>query len=220
MPVVAPDSIERSPVTWASGPCEDARFWERIDAFQALPIQHGPEARVTLKILVRIRMRLSAFSNRILHDNQPPRATAPLPRGDERGLDCPVRRRLCIRDIRDDQRIVPAHLQRDDLARIIDRSAVQRHAGFEAAGEEQAVDVGMMGQQASGVAAALQDRENTGRKIAGLPDFGVYHPDQRRLFAGLEDHAIPRQQRGRICPLGRCAGKLNGPKTATTPWGL
>jgi hypothetical protein len=39
------------------------------------------------------------------------------------------------------QRVVAAHLQREDLAGVIDGRFRERNAGAEAAGEEQAVDV-------------------------------------------------------------------------------
>src|SRR3546814_5046522 len=49
--------------------------------------------------------------------------------------------------------------------------------------------------------------------LAPAPTAGVFSE-------GLKTTALPAIKAGTICPFGKCAGKLYGPRTATAPCGL
>ena len=54
----------------------------------------------------------------------------------------------------DDERVVAAQLEREDLVRRVGELAVERHAGAGRAGEEQAVDAGIGGERLAFLGAA------------------------------------------------------------------
>ena len=79
--------------------------------------------------------------------------------GDEGGLDCPVGGGTRIGHLVHNQRIVSAHFQGENLFRVIDDRMIQGDAGFVAACEKEAVDVGVVGEEGTGGAAALEGRD-------------------------------------------------------------
>ena len=50
--------------------------------------------------------------------------------------------------------------------------------------------------------------------------FTASSPTAGVISLGLKTTVLPANSAGTTCPFGRCAGKLNGPNTATTPCGL
>ena len=99
--------------------------------------------------------------------------------------------------------------------------AVEREAGARRAGEQQPVDAGVRGQRlalvraadhAAGCSPRARRRRDSSRP-GTRPIAGVFSD-------GLNTTALPAISAGTMWPLGRCAGKLYGPSTASTPCGL
>ena len=89
-------------------------------------------------------------------DDQPSRGGAALARGQIGRLDGDDRGRLDVLGIPDDERIVAAELEREDLVRRFGELLVKRHAGARRAGEQQAIDPRLAGERPALVRTADQ----------------------------------------------------------------
>ena len=156
----------------------------------------------------------------VFHD-QPAGRGAALSSAEIGGLDDDDRRRLDILGVPDDQRIVAAKLKREDLLRCFRELAVERLARAGRSGEQQAVDPGLGGERADPASGPPISRRTTPSGILASWKQRTRNSPTAGVFSdGLKTIALPAISAGTIWPLGRCAGKLYGPSTASTPCGL
>lgn len=132
--------------------------------------------------------------------------------GDKRRLDSQVDRRVAILEAIDDQRVVTAHLQRQDLLRLPRQLAMQVIAGAGAAGEQQAVDIRTGRQRFAGFPAALHQIDHPVRQAGLLPQLQGFLGGQRRQLARFEHHAVSGQQRRHDMAVRQMAGEVVRPK--------
>ncbi|MNQ90481.1 hypothetical protein D3C85_1058240 [compost metagenome] len=119
---------------------------------------------------------------------------ATLAGGDERRLNDGVHRGIEVGDLIDHQRVVTAHFQRQDLVRTTGELLVQVITGTAGTGEEQTVDARVRRQGDAGFASTLQQVQHAGRQTGLDPALDRQLGHFRRQFAGLEQHAVTRQQ--------------------------
>ncbi|MNH02835.1 hypothetical protein D3C79_620810 [compost metagenome] len=100
---------------------------------------------------------------RALRHQQAASTGATLAGRNKRRLDDGVDRRLQILDLINDQRVVAAHFQRQNLVRAPGELLVQQIAGAARTGEEQTVDTRVGGQRHTGFARALDQVQYTRR---------------------------------------------------------
>ena len=110
-----------------------------------------------------VRQSLDRSDQRLMRailDDQSPGRGAALPSAQEGRLDhqCGSGRNVC--GIPDDQRIVPAHFEREDLARRIGILPVERDASARRAREQQSVNVGMARQRPPFIGPADQQPDD------------------------------------------------------------
>ena len=118
-------------------------------------------------------------------------------------------------------RVVAAQLEREDLVRCLGELAVKRHSGAGRSGEQQAVDAGFAGQRAALVGPADEQPHDALRESPAAWKHSTRKAPLAGVFSdGLNTTALPAISAGTMWPLGRCAGKLYGPSTASTPCGL
>ena len=146
---------------------------------------------------------------------------AALAGADEGGLDRDRRRGVDVLGVPDDERVVAAHLEREDLVRRVGELAVEREAGAGRAGEEQAVDARAARRAPcrSRARPGRSGRRPRARRPRGRAGPGI-SPTAGVFSHGLNTTALPASRAGTMWPLGRWAGKLYGPSTASTPCGL
>ena len=116
-------------------------------------------------------------------------------------------------------RVLAAHLEGEELAGLVERGLAKRAADGPGAGEEHAVDTRVRREGAAGLGAALHQLEDARREARLGEGGGQPGADRGREIARLEHDALPVASAGTRWPFGRCAGKLKGPSTASTPRG-
>ena len=67
-----------------------------------------------------------------------------------------------------------------------------------AAGEEHAADVRVSDEVSARLRAALDEVDHARRQAGRIAGFGQEPPDERRLFAGLQDGGVAREQGGAL----------------------
>lgn len=132
--------------------------------------------------------------------------------GDKRRLDSQVDRRIAIVETVDDQRVVAAHLQRQDLLRLPRQLAMQVIAGAGAAGEQQAVDIRTGRQRFAGFTAALHQVDHPVRQTGLQPQLEGLLGGQGRQLARFEYHAVTGQQRRHDMAVRQMAGEVVRPE--------
>ncbi|CRP91867.1 hypothetical protein PAERUG_P18_London_17_VIM_2_04_10_04627 [Pseudomonas aeruginosa] len=145
-----------------------------------------------------------------LRHQQAAGAGATLACGDEGGLDDGVDGGVEVGDLLHHQRVVAAHLQRQDFLRLAAKLAVQQVAGATGPGEEQTVEPTVGGQRDAGFATTLDQVEHAGRQAGLDPGLERQLGDLRGQLAGLEHHAVTGQQRRDDMPVGQVAGEIVG----------
>ena len=145
----------------------------------------------------------------VLHD-QPARGGAALAGAGERGLRDDGRGGGEVGGVPDDDRIVAAHLQREDFLGLAREGAVERQAGARRAGEQQAVDAGMVGERLA-LRRAADDEADACRGHAGFEVAGVEEgAGGGGLFRRLEDDRVARDQRRDDMAVGQMRGEVVG----------
>ncbi len=153
-------------------------------------------------------------------DKQAARAGAALARGDEGGLHDGIDGAVDVAHVFHDQRVVAAHLQGKDLARLAGKLLVQEVAGTGRTGEEEAVDVRIAGQRLAGVDLALHQVEHALGQPRLQPDLqhGLGHHGGQ--LGGLEHHGIAGDQRRHDMAVGQVAREVVGAKHGHDAVGL
>ena len=118
------------------------------------------------------------------------------------------------------QRVVAAHFQGQDFARVAGELPVQNFSGRGAAGKEQAINIRMIGQGDAGFPGALHQVQHSGRQPGFKPQLGCFAGDGRRLLAGLEHHRVAGNQGRNNMPVGQVAGEVIGAKYRNHAVGL
>ena len=155
--------------------------------------------------LVELRhQRLVQF----LVDDQPSRGGASLARGGEGGLDDDDRCGIKVGRLPHHDRIVAAHLQRQDLLRLVGEGTVERDAGACRSGEQQPVDPVMPGQCAAFVRPADHQADallRHPRRAIAIDQEGARC---RRFLGRFEDHRIAGDQRGDDMAVGQMCREI------------
>ncbi len=111
-----------------------------------------------------------------------------------------------------DDRIVPAHFQRQYLVRARCKLAVEGYACLRGAGEQQPVQSCMTRKGLSGVGPTLDDIDDPVRN-PGLAKIVDQHRADRRCFlARFEDYRIASNQGRNDMPVGQMRRKIIGTK--------
>ena len=115
-----------------------------------------------------------------------------------------------ILDIPNDDRIVPAHFQRQYLVGPIGELTVERDAGLGRAGKQQAVDIGMCRQYFAGFRATLGNTDDAFGNSRLMIIFDEHLTDSRGFFRRFENNGIARNQCRNNMPVGQMRGKIIG----------
>ena len=121
-----------------------------------------------------------------------------------------MHRAIQVMHILDDQWIVAAHLQRQDLLGLTTKLLVQQVPYRGTAGEEQPINARMRRQGFTGRHCPLHKIDDAGRKAGLFPKFHGQLGDTGGQFTGFEHHGVARQQRRHDMPVGQMPGKIIG----------
>ena len=143
----------------------------------------------------------------VQHDHAPRRGAA-LAGGGEGGLDDRRRGIFELGRIEHNDRIVAAHFQRDDLARIGGQLAIDRDACAGGAGEQHPVDHPVFHQTLADFAPPLDALDHVLGHFGIVEAFDQEFAHGRRLFARLEQYDIARDQRGDDVAVGQVGREI------------
>ena len=118
--------------------------------------------------------------------------------------------RVHIGEVADDERIHPAHFQREDFSRLPGEGPVNGLSCNGAAGEKHAVNLWMRGQCHTGVARALQQIQHAARQPRLMPQFCGGSGNGGCQFGGLEHHTVAGNQGRHNMPIGQMPRKIIG----------
>ncbi len=143
-------------------------------------------------------------------DKQAAGAGAALTRGDERRLDDGMHRTVDVAHIFHDQRVVAAHLQRQNFARLAGKLLMEEMTGAGGAGKEEAVDIGVASQRLASLDLPLHQIEHSLGQSGLLPhlDHGFGHHGGQ--LGGFEHHGVTRNQRRDYMAVGQMAREVVG----------
>ena len=145
-------------------------------------------------------------------DDQPPRRGAALAGGQISGLDGHRRRGVDVLRVPDDERIVAAQLEREDLLRGLGELPVKRHAGAGRAGEQQAVDARLAGERATLVGTADQQADDAFGNARLVEAVDQELAGRRGLLRRLEDHRVAGDQRRDDVAVGKVRREIVRPE--------
>ena len=114
----------------------------------------------------------------------------------------------------DDERVVAAHFEREDLVRRLGELAVEREPGAGRAGEQQAVEAGMGGERLADLGPALDAADDALGHARLVIERDEILADRRRLLARLEDDRIAGEQGGDDVAVGQVRGEIIGAEHA------
>ncbi len=140
---------------------------------------------------------------RAVLDDQPPCGGAALAGGRECRLGDQDGCGVDVGRIPDDDWIVAAHLEREDLVGGVRELPVERDAGARGAGEQQAIDARVRRKRLALRRAADDEARGPFRHARFMQAFDQRHATGGRLFAGLEDDGIACEQGGYDVPVGQ-----------------
>ncbi len=141
-------------------------------------------------------------------DDQPPRGGAALAGAEEGRLNDHSGGGVDVGRVPDDDRVVAAHFEREDLLRRVGELAMEGDAGAGRAGEEQAVDPGMARQRPADFGPALDAAQHVLGHARFVECLTRNSPIAGVFSDGLNTTALPAINAGTMWPFGRCAGKL------------
>ena len=140
--------------------------------------------------------------------DQPPRRRAALARRGEGRLDDERRRILDLGRIEHDDRIVAAHLQRDDLARLGRELAIDRDARTRGPCEQHAIDQPVPDQCLALFGTADQQLDHVFGDLGGVEAFDEEFRRGGGFLAGFEDHRVPGDQGRNDMAVGKVGGEI------------
>jgi hypothetical protein len=143
-------------------------------------------------------------------DEDPPRAGAALPGGGgdrERGLGGGE---VEVGVAAHYDRVVASHLQRQQLARLVEGRLAQGAAHGVGAGEEHRFDVGVHRERAPRIGAALHDLEHAVGQAGPPPQAHRPRADGGREVAGLEHDGVAGREGGHDVSVGQVRGEVEG----------
>ncbi len=106
--------------------------------------------------------------------------------------------------------VLAAHLEREQLARLIERRFGERASRRPRAGEEHAVDARVQRQATADVGAALHDFENAVGQAGFAPKCCEQRAHGGCELARFEDDRIARRERRDDVPVGKMGGEVEG----------
>ena len=147
-------------------------------------------------------------------DDQPPRRRAALAGAHIGGLDRDRGGGVDVARIPDDERIVAAHFEREDLVRRLGELAVKGEAGAGRAGEQEAVEPGMGGERLAGLRPALDAAYRAFGHAGLMVERDQIFADRRRLLARLEDDRVAGEQSRDDMAVGQMGREIIGAEHA------
>ena len=159
----------------------------------------------------RFHCRDDLVEHRIDHD-QAPRGGAALARSGKGGLHDGGRRVLDLGCIEHDDRVVSAHFERHDLARVRSQLAVDRDPRARRSREQHAIDHPVLDQRLADLDTAMDALDDSLGHFRFVEAAGQEFADRRGFLAWLEDHHIARDQRGYDVAVGQVRGEVVRPQ--------